>query len=1082
MFAGRRKGSSDDAVAPRGLASLVAALQSQRGVEPSASSSGSAGGAAGFAGGLNAAPRLAQRHGFAGLGLAAASAAAGSSTTGDIAFGKPGPLGGSQHGGSNGLHSHAISPAVTTYQPASPQTREGASPARRAACARLAGFPLQGGSNSVTPSITSGDEEEALQHPGLSFQAAPWHNGGAAEGDSSPQTVAELRAALAAAEGAARVAAWARDAAERRAEAAESAAAAAGVMHRQAEAAKPNAAGAGITECRGEAADSAAATAAGVTSAPAATPAAAPAGAAAVAAVSPAASLALPAGDAHALTGGDVAPGAAAEQRDAGASPPGSDGKRGGGGDAAGLAEARRCIAELQRQLEAATAELEERQEPPRVAELQAELLAQSAEVAAAERRAELAERQKAESQHLLVALQAALMQSAVASQAGTPLHSPRGLSRTPRSASPAAPRSRRGTSVPPEPCGMAGSPPRASRLGGSQAGSSAALADRAADSAAAEGAALSAAAEATATAAEQRAADAAAIAALRAELDTARAERDAARHVAARAAAADGAGPAELWRQLLEAETAARVAAAEKARTSGGVTTAGSTTPGSPARPLGELWQRLEAVSAEREALQRSASQAEQQLCALQRPRSVSATSGDLSRAFAAAAVAASPTTPLPAKRPRRSLSSSGSSPDRCAATDAGASASTGAPADGAAATAADGAAATAAAGSGGATWGASVGDSPAAREGSGAGSSGAPTSAFGLAASSHIGPQLQDEQQTRQQETPPATTATAADAAAAARQSTIGSAAEAAPSEGIGNGGGGRGGDGNCASLDAALWGTVLWGQSAAIESLAEPLRSLAERLALLPTFVRLLLARAVASGRLALRDLLGSGPMEHSAAAAAAAAAGGGAAGAVGATATASGSPDAAAGGTGAAAADPRKPKRTDRKVDDAAAASDVPAALGAAVVAAAADVGSSPSPAAASRDHSLAPGCGSGPAAGAADACAAGPSTEIPAGADSGLNSGAAALASATKQPHQQDAGPALQQAAAIATGGPQPPKRWAGVPQLGTMLHPDAPLQQAGLAGVSLATLGAVAAWWYMSGRRTRRLPWLLHWA
>lgn len=43
------------------------------------------------------------------------------------------------------------------------------------------------------------------------------------------QTVGELRAALAAAEGAARVASWARDAAERRADAAEAAAAAAGV-------------------------------------------------------------------------------------------------------------------------------------------------------------------------------------------------------------------------------------------------------------------------------------------------------------------------------------------------------------------------------------------------------------------------------------------------------------------------------------------------------------------------------------------------------------------------------------------------------------------------------------------------------------------------------------------------------------------------------------------------------------------------------------------------------------------------------------------------------------------------------------
>lgn len=45
-------------------------------------------------------------------------------------------------------------------------------------------------------------------------------------------------------------------------------------------------------------------------------------------------------------------------------------------------------------------------QEAPRVAELQAQLLAQSAEVAAAERRAELAERQRAQSQRLLAALQ----------------------------------------------------------------------------------------------------------------------------------------------------------------------------------------------------------------------------------------------------------------------------------------------------------------------------------------------------------------------------------------------------------------------------------------------------------------------------------------------------------------------------------------------------------------------------------------------------------------------------------------------------------------------------------------------------
>lgn len=48
--------------------------------------------------------------------------------------------------------------------------------------------------------------------------------------------------------------------------------------------------------------------------------------------------------------------------------------------------------------------------------------------------------------------------------------------------------------------------------------------------------------------------------------------------------------------------------------------------------RPLGELWERLEAVSAERAALQRSASQAEQQLSALQRTRSGATASGTFS------------------------------------------------------------------------------------------------------------------------------------------------------------------------------------------------------------------------------------------------------------------------------------------------------------------------------------------------------------------------------------------------------------------------------------------------------------------
>jgi len=92
--AGRDEGGN-----PRGLASVVAMLQSQRG-------SGAGAAAAALTGGRS---RLSQQHGpFAGVGLAAAAAGHGGEA-------------GKQHGGS--VHSHAISPSPTSYQPASPQTQ-----------------------------------------------------------------------------------------------------------------------------------------------------------------------------------------------------------------------------------------------------------------------------------------------------------------------------------------------------------------------------------------------------------------------------------------------------------------------------------------------------------------------------------------------------------------------------------------------------------------------------------------------------------------------------------------------------------------------------------------------------------------------------------------------------------------------------------------------------------------------------------------------------------------------------------------------------------------------------------------------
>lgn len=159
----------------------------------------------------------------------------------------------------------------------------------------------------------------------------------------------------------------------------------------------------------------------------------------------------------------------------------------------------------------------------------------------------------------------------------------------------------------------------------------------------------------------------------------------------------------------------------------------------------------------------------------------------GDLSRAFAAAAAAASPATPPPAKRPRRCLSNSAPSPDRDTATDPDPSACT-------AATAGDSA-----------PQAVRMHNSPAAREGHSASGFGAATSAFEAAADAGAG---QDWQQMRRQEAP----------ALAAPQLGTGSAPGAAPPELALDGSGDHGGA--CAGSDAALWRTVLWGQSAAIE----------------------------------------------------------------------------------------------------------------------------------------------------------------------------------------------------------------------------------------------------------------------
>lgn len=250
----------------------------------------------------------------------------------------------------------------------------------------------------------------------------------------------------------------------------------------------------------------------------------------------------------------------------------------------------------------------------------------------------------------IATAVQATLMQSAIAnSAAGTPLHSPRGMSRTPRSQSPiGVPRSGRSrvASASSDIRGSVSSPPTrlsacnsATDLASKPGGGSSEAAD-VSPTAAWLPSRSGVVDQAAAAAAPQQAGDTAAISALREELEVTRcdplrhsskilkysrhvscwprspscnsggsppqgqrasrpmsvaasavqqwshvcrAERDAAREVAKRAAGADAPGLAELWRQLLETEAAARAAAAAAARMAFVAGTPGAASEGGP-------------------------------------------------------------------------------------------------------------------------------------------------------------------------------------------------------------------------------------------------------------------------------------------------------------------------------------------------------------------------------------------------------------------------------------------------------------------------------------------------------------------
>mmetsp|Transcript_193 Transcript_193/g.558 ORF Transcript_193/g.558 Transcript_193/m.558 type:complete len:1028 (-) Transcript_193:1901-4984(-) len=583
----------------QGLASLVAMLHSKQGL--GGTSSGALGGNLRSAGLSEFASS--NRRDASGLGAFAATVGSSGSERGVSTLGG---LAGWMHGSPG----RAISGGSSTYQPQSPQLREGPSPARRArARARLSAFPLNGsaatGSTCPTPSLASCDD---VGGAGADGHVAAWVTHAATE--SPEQEIARLKNALAAAENSARIAAWDRDAAERRAKAVEAATGITAVEAVRSPGSGPSAQSDEISLDQTHQIDcDQIPTAAGVVGSGCSYH-TAQGGASSVSDCAATAGL-----ESFSMSTPAEAASSAAVKQDSGPS-----------GDATVAPQA------TSREAEAA------------VAELQTELLAAAAARDSAERRAELAERQQAESHRLLVSLQDRLMQSAIAgSTAGTPLSSPRS-----RGGLPGSP-------------GSGGFHFAARSLSPSRATTAPRSVNSRGPSALARGVAAEAAASAREAAHE--------IASLRAQLQATRLERDAACAVAQRATHGDvPRGLGELWEKLLAAEAAALAARQQQHQSSSGGASSQREGGDTPKQVVGEIWQQLRASYAEREVLKRTASQAEAQITHLQlRTASITPCSADLSKAFEAAAdameeeedtVPAEARSAPTAKRLRRSIS----------------------------------------------------------------------------------------------------------------------------------------------------------------------------------------------------------------------------------------------------------------------------------------------------------------------------------------------------------------------------------------------------------------------------------------
>lgn len=487
--------------------------------------------------------------------------------------------------------SHAVSPGSTNYQPPSPQLREGTSPAKRAraharqvAYGRLLGYPVadMGGiSDGATPLLLSHTDDTQPS-----------------QADPPDKAVAELRFALAAAESTARIAAWSQDATWPRsapsnpADASEVAAAEAHsspaswhLRHAIVSVGKAGVAGSWESESR---------------------------------------SCGVPVAD---VSESSAAAGFASSVKHSEYARQLSSNNL-----AFPLADNivdRRLDNDTSHQSPVIDGITPPKAPDQAVMELQARLLSHAAAVAAAERRAELAERKQAESHSLLLSLQDALMQSAISgSAAATPVSSPPGGSS--------------GGSVHIH----AQSAPQATSLSSSPIGVKTSRGAHAlARGVAAEAAAVSR--DATRDAAARAQADAATIARLEAQLQDIRLERDTALEAAKQAALREvPKGLGQLWEQLLVAEAEANMA--RNGSSSSGCEYSAQHTRGaaalvsSPKELVGEIWEQLRASYSEREALKRSASHAEAQLQHYRRATYVSSppgVTGNLSRAFSAAA-----------------------------------------------------------------------------------------------------------------------------------------------------------------------------------------------------------------------------------------------------------------------------------------------------------------------------------------------------------------------------------------------------------------------------------------------------------